>query len=209
MTRGQYFQSNRRTRIYLDALAEVMGHHGLQALLRLAGLEAWIDQPPTYDDALEVDFIDFAMLNKTLEDMYGPRGGRALALRAGRASFKEAITQMGGSVGLAGAAFKMLPLRTRIKALLDAVVKGMSLQSSSVASVTEEGGKLFYHVNPCPACWGRTDADRPVCHGTVGFLQEALEWAGGGEEYQIEEAACSAAGEGEPGVCSFLIYKAS
>ncbi len=46
MTRGKHFQSNQRTRIYLDALAEVMGAHGLSALLRLANLTQWIEHPP-------------------------------------------------------------------------------------------------------------------------------------------------------------------
>ncbi len=202
-----YFQSNRRTRIYLDALAEVMGPHGLQALLRLAGLDVWIENSPPYDDALGVDFADFMALNRTLEDMYGPRGGRALALRAGRASFKEAVVELCARQDLAGPAFKLLPVRSRIKTLLEVIVKGWAQQSQSEATVTEEGGRFLYQLKACSVCWQRSDADRPVCNGILGFLQEALEWAGAADEYQVEEVICSAAGGEEPGACVFAIYK--
>ncbi len=202
-----YLQSNRRTRIYMDAISEVIGEHGLHAVLRLANLEAWITAPPDYNDELQVNFADFARLNHVLEEMYGPRGGRALALRAGRAAFKVAIEQLGAAVGLAGAAFKLLPARTRLKRLLDAIIKGMSKQSTAQTYLTEEDDKLLYHVKPCPACWGRHQERSPVCHGTVGFLLEALEWAGLMDEYEVEEVSCAAT-QDHAEECVFALRKA-
>ncbi len=207
MMEEQHWQSNRRTRIYLDAIAEVIGKHGLHAVLRLANLEAWIENPPGYDDALQVSFEDFARLNRILEEMYGPRGGRALALRAGRASFKAALEQLGSAIGLAGAAFKLLPPRARLKALLDAFIKGMSKQSDAQVYLTEENGTLLYHVNPCPACWGRNHESSPVCHSTTGLLMEAIEWAGLMDDFEVEEVVCAAMGEHNSGECVFALKK--
>lgn len=207
MSEHQHLQSNRRTRIYLDAIAEVIGQHGLHAVLRLANLEAWIETPPDYNDELAVSFADFARLNHMLEEMYGPRGGRALALRAGRAAFHAALEQLGGAVGLAGAAFKLLPPRARLKALLDAIIKGMSKQSTSQTYLTEDRDALVYHVKPCPACWGRDKERNAICHSTVGFLMQALEWAGLADEYEVEETACAAVNEELAGECVFALRK--
>ncbi len=202
----QHWQSNRRTRIYLDAIAEVIGQHGLHAVLRLANLEAWITAPPEYNDALEVSLADFARLNRVLEEMYGPRGGRALALRAGRAAFKAAIEQLGSTLGLAGAALKLLPPRARIKNLLEALVKGMSKQSTTQTYLTEDGAILLYHVKPCPACWGRSHETSPICHSTVGFLMEALEWAGLADDFEVAEVTCAAVNS-DAGECVFALKK--
>lgn len=205
----QFFQSNQRTRIYLDAIADVIGSHGLMALLRLAGLSKWIDHPPAYDETLGVDFADFAQLNTTLEMMYGPRGGRALALRAGRASFNEAIEQLGSKMGLAGAALKALPANMRVKALLEALAKGTEQHSQSQVTVRKDGDRYLYRISPCPACWGRSDVDHVMCHSTVGFLLQALNWAGVGDEFQVEECTCAAMHTAEDATCEFVVFRAS
>ncbi len=203
----QHRQSNRRTRIYLDAITEVIGQHGLHAVLRLANLEAWIANPPDYNDALEVSLDDFSRMNQVLEEMYGPRGGRALALRAGRAAFNAAIEQLGSALGLAGVAFKLLPPRPRIKTLLEAIIKGMSKQSTVRTYLTEENGVLLYHVAPCPACWGRKHEAQPVCHSTLGFLQQALEWAELEDYFEVTETSCAAVGETQTTECVFALRK--
>jgi len=208
MTYGKHFQSNRKTRIYMDALIEVIGAHGLAALLRLAGLSAWVTTPPPYDDAFGVDYADFAKLNATLEDMYGPRGGRALALRAGRASFRQAQEQVGKGLGMEEATFKALPLATRIRSLLQILAKGNELQSGSQVTIQEEAESFTFSIVPCPACWGRSGLERSVCHGTTGLLIEAINWIGGGDGYRVEEVACAgtqAAGAEIP--CVFAITK--
>ena len=72
-------------RIYIQALEEVMGKNGLNALLNLAGLSHLIDNYPPGNLNREFDFADFTGLSQGIIEMYGPRGGRGLALRSGRA----------------------------------------------------------------------------------------------------------------------------
>ena len=72
---GLYYP-NLMARIYLDALEEVMGKNGTNAVLNLAGLSYLIDNFPPNNLIREFDFADFGALGQAIDDMYGPRGGR-------------------------------------------------------------------------------------------------------------------------------------
>ena len=87
---GLYYP-NKIARIYIMAMEDVMGKNGLNAILNLAGLQNYIDNYPADNLERQFDFADFTALNAALEDMYGPRGGRGLALRAGRACFSQGL----------------------------------------------------------------------------------------------------------------------
>ncbi|MGC9335440.1 MAG: hypothetical protein ACP5JJ_14910, partial [Anaerolineae bacterium] len=86
-----YYYPNLIARIYLEAIQEIMGANGIKALLNLADMRHLIDNFPPANLAKEFDFADFAHMNEAMEMMYGPRGGRALSLRAGRKAFDEAF----------------------------------------------------------------------------------------------------------------------
>jgi predicted hydrocarbon binding protein len=205
-TRKEYFQSNRITRIYLDALGEIIGRHGLSALLRLAKLSRWIESPPPYDEQLAVDFVDFTALNETLEEMYGVRGGRALALRAGRVSFHAILEQLGAQEELEAGGFHELPLPERITTLLQKIAGVMAGETDAKVWVSQPAAdRLLYHLEPSASCWARTHMERPVCHSTMGLLLEAIEWAAGEEEYMVEEVSCAATGNIIARPCVFAI----
>jgi hypothetical protein len=82
-----YYYANKFGLIMIKALEDVMGKNGLNAILNLARLPHLIDNNPPGNLAKEFDFADVSAINQALEEMYGPRGGRGLALRAGRATF--------------------------------------------------------------------------------------------------------------------------
>ena len=102
-----YYYANKISRITLKALEEVMGKNGLNAILNLAHLPHLIDQYPPDNLEREFDFADFSSVNQALEEMYGPRGGRGLALRAGRAAFADALRNFGALAGVGDLAFKV------------------------------------------------------------------------------------------------------
>ena len=85
----QFYYPNKFARIMLASLEEVMGKNGLNALLHLADLSKYIMTRPPDNLKKEFPFSDFTALQIALEDMYGPRGGRGLAVRAGRVTFKQ------------------------------------------------------------------------------------------------------------------------
>lgn len=199
---GLYYP-NRIARLYLLAMEDVMGHNGLNAILSLAGLETYVDRIPPDNLSRQFDFVSMAALSQSLEDMYGARGGRGMALRIGRACFARGLKQFGAMAGMADPAFQVLPLEQRSKVGLEALA-AIFTNFSDQRTIFEEAEQYFLlHTDYSPIAWGRT-SDKPVCHGLVGIIQESLRWSSDGYEYVVQEMSCRAAG-GES--CVFRINK--
>lgn len=199
-----YFYPNRLARIIIEALEDVMGKNGLHAILNLAHLSNVIDNYPPENLERAFDFSDFSSISIALEEMYGPRGGRGLALRAGRAGFAEGLRNFGAMAGAGDLAFKVLPLNAKLKIGVPAMAKIFSQMSDQDTTVEDLGEVYHYTIHRCPVCWGRTGEDRPVCFIAAGVLQEGLKWVSGGSEFRVDEAKCIAMGDE---VCMFIIQK--
>lgn len=202
--KSDYYYANKIARITLQALEEVMGKNGLNAILNLAHLPHLIDNYPPDNLEREFNFADFSAFNLALEEMYGPRGGRGLALRAGRAAFADALRNFGALAGAGDLAFKVLPLQAKMRIGIPAMAKIFSQISDQYSTVKERENEFIYTIHRCPVCWGRHDADRPVCYVAVGLLQEGLKWLSGGSEFRVNESTCVAMGAD---VCEFVIQK--
>ncbi len=202
--KSDYFYANKIARITLNALGEVMGKNGLNAILNLAHLPHLIDHLPPDNLDREFNFADFSAFNLALEEMYGPRGGRGLALRAGRAAFADALRNFGALAGAGDLAFKVLPLSAKMRIGIPAMAKIFSQISDQYSTVREAENEFIYTIHRCPVCWGRHDSDKPVCFVAVGLLQEGLKWLSGGNEFRVNESQCIAMGDS---VCEFVIQK--
>ncbi|MBN1201718.1 MAG: 4-vinyl reductase [Anaerolineae bacterium] len=194
---------NKFARITLDALEEVMGKNGLNAILNLAGLSELINNYPPDNLDKEFDFAYFTAICVALEDMYGPRGGRGLALRAGRATFADALRGFGALAGVGDLAFKVLPLSAKLKIGLPAMANIFTQFSDQISNVYEEEDKYIYTMERCVMCWNRK-SDRPVCFVGQGLLQEGLRWVSGGHEFKVDIATCIAKGDD---MGRFYVYK--
>ncbi|KAB2905821.1 MAG: 4-vinyl reductase [Anaerolineae bacterium] len=194
---------NKFARIYLEAMEEIMGKNGLNAILNLAGLQEFIGNYPPDNLEKAFDFSFYTGLQVALEDMYGPRGGRGLALRAGRASFAEGLRGFGALAGVGDLAFKVLPLAAKLKIGLPAMANILTQFSDQISNVYEEGDKYIYTMERCPMCWNRK-ADKPVCYAGQGLLQEGLRWVSGGHEFKVDMATCIAKGDD---MGRYVIYK--
>jgi predicted hydrocarbon binding protein len=190
---GLYYP-NKIARIYLQAMEEVMGKNGLNAILNMANLSHLLDKLPPDNLNREFDFADYSALNGALEEVYGPRGGRGLALRAGRASFAQGLRHFGALVGAGDLAFKVLPLNTKLKIGIPALAKIFTQVSDQKSWVEETPTEYLYHMRPCPVCWGRR-SDKPMCHAGAGLLQEGLRWVSGGHEFRVQEGQCIGCGD--------------
>jgi predicted hydrocarbon binding protein len=199
---GLYYP-NLMGRIYLEAMEEVMGKNGVNAVLNLAKLRHLIDNYPPQNLNREFDFADFGALGQAIDDMYGSRGGRGLALRAGRAAFADGVSKFGALVGVSELAFKVIPLGTKLKVGVRAMAETFSKFSDQHSEVEEKKDRFIYTIRQCPVCWGRT-SDRPICFGAVGILQEGLRWVSGGKDFRVEEFECHARGDE---YCRFDIFK--
>ncbi len=200
---GLYYP-NKIARIYIEAMEDVMGVNGLNAVLNLAGLGQYIGNYPPDNLNREFDFAEFTALNAGLEEMYGPRGGRGLALRAGRACFSQGLKNFGALAGVGDMAFKVLPLQAKLKMGLPAMAAIFSQFSDQKSDVEEYEDHFKYYIrDTCPVCFNRT-TDKPLCHAAVGLLQEGLRWVSGGHEFRVYESDCIAKGDQH---CVFVIYK--
>ena len=178
----------------LHGLEDLLGAHGVRALLRLAGLGQWVQSPPDASLGAEVDFAEFATLQASLADLYGERSARTMARRAGReiaqrtAELLEDISSL-----LEEPAFKALDAEERGARLLDALAQALSQASSRQDRVEHVAGSLRYVAAVCPDCWGRA-SDQPLCAVTTGWLEGVLSLLEGWESPSIQEVACAAMG---------------
>ncbi len=202
--KSEYNYANKIALIAIKALEEIMGKNGLNAILNLAHLAHLIDNYPPDNLNREFNFSDFSALNQALEEMYGPRGGRALAVRAGRAAFKDALRNFGALAGVGDLAFRVLPLHTKMRIGVPAMAKIFSQISDQLTTTEEKEDHFVYTIHRCPVCWGRSGSDKPVCGIAVGLLQGGLKWVSGGSEFSVVETKCVAMGNE---VCEFIIPK--
>ncbi|MEP7356842.1 MAG: 4-vinyl reductase [Anaerolineales bacterium] len=199
---GLYYPNN-IARIYLQAMEEVMGKNGLNAILNMASLTKYLDNYPPANLNREFDFADYSALNGALEEMYGPRGGRGLSLRAGRASFAQGLRHFGALAGAGDLAFKVLPLGTKLKIGIPAMARIFSQVSDQKSTVEESPTEYRYIMKPCPVCYGRR-SDKPMCHAGAGLLQEGLRWLSGGHEFRVQESKCIGCGDD---ACVLIVQK--
>jgi len=199
-----YFYNNKFGLITIKSLEEVMGKNGLNAILNLAGLNHYVEHYPPDNLDKGFDFAELSAIGVGLEEMYGPRGGRGLALRAGRATFSDALRNFGALAGVADLAFVVLPLQSKLRIGLPAFAKIFTQLTDQHTTVEEKDNEFIWTIHRCPVCWGRSGSDKPVCFIATGLLQEALKWVSGGNEFRVNESKCVAMGDP---VCEFVIQK--
>lgn len=176
------------------SMEEVMGRNGVNALLKLASQQSLIENYPSDDTKLAFPFSTVGALGGTLEQAYGPHGGRGLAIRIGRACFNQGVRHYSAQMGLTEMAFRLLPLPAKLNAGARAFAELFNQFTDQRVRIEEDGKKLFWHIERCPLCWER-QAHEPVCHLAVGLLQEALYWLSGGKIFNVEEQTCIAMGD--------------
>ena len=197
----EYFYPQRMGRIILLAMEEVLGREGVRSVLELASLGSYADRYPAARSDKTFPFQAVSRLQASLEQAYGPQGGRGAALRVGRACFSYGLREYGSGLGITETAFRLLPLPAKLRVGAKSFAELFNWHTDQRVRVEEREGKLFWHIERCPLCWGRR-APEPVCHLAVGLLQESLYWLSGGKTFNVEEVACIA--RGDP-ACTILV----
>jgi predicted hydrocarbon binding protein len=198
-----YYWPNKMGRMLLLALEDVMGRNGVNAVLNLAKLPDRVNNYPPNNLELGFSFHELSHIMQALEEMYGPRSGRSLAIRAGRAGFKYALKDFGSLLGLADLAFRLLPLGMKLKVGLNAMADTFNNFTDQRVHIREEADHFVYVIERCPVCWQRS-SEAPCCHAATGLLQEMVSWISGGRTFGVRETTCVALGDDS---CTFLIDK--
>ena len=184
---------NSLVRQALTSAQEVMGDHGLSAVLRASGLERFIGNFPPDNLEPSIQASHYARLNQAIEDFYG-RAGKGMLRRIGKASFQYGVREQAALLGVAGVALKLLPERQRIKFILNGMVNALKKSNPQVnAWVDESGDRLAYIESTCAICHSRK-SETPICYLYVGSIGEAVQWATG-KEHHVTETHCLAKGD--------------
>lgn len=182
-----------------------MGPNGLSTLLSLAQMEAYVKHPPPDDLKRQFDFAAIAALNEALEEMYGTKGGRGMALRIGQSAFARGLKDFGAMRGVKHPAFRNLTLEKRIDYGLRGLAAILSNFSDQSSHVENDGNALLFISDVSPFAWGRT-ADKPVCHMMGGIILECLRWSSNGYQFYVREVECRATGHER---CVFRVNKSA
>jgi predicted hydrocarbon binding protein len=200
-----YFYPNRIARTYLQAMEEIVGRNGLNALLNLIGMQHYVDEYPPLNLDKEFDFADLSNMNRGVLDIYGVQGGRGLSQRAGRVTFDLGLKGFGILRGISNESFQTLPSSSKETIGLTALAKVFSEISDQQTRVESTGDQLEYRIDRCPVCWGQHDKN-PICFLAVGIIEGALRWISGGRDHKVVETDCVAAGKD---ACKFVIESSS
>lgn len=201
----RYYYPNKMGRIVLQAIEEILGHNGLNAVLNQSRQSYLINNYPANNLDRQFSFHQISAIYAALEELYGPRGGQGLAIRTGRVCFKYGLREFGPTIGLSDLAFRLLPLPTKIREGATILTNAFNQYTDQIVRLEEAENHYLWHIEICPICWGR-DTDVPACHAAVGMLQEALYWVSGGKYFNVEEILCIARGDA---TCTIRIDKDS
>jgi predicted hydrocarbon binding protein len=199
----QLYYPNKMGRIVLTAMENIMGRHGVNAILNLAKLHHLVNNYPPNNLDLGFTFEEFSAIQQTIEEMYGVRGGRGLALRAGRETWKYALKEFMPILGITDLALRTLPLGIKIKIGLDVFAQTFNRFSDQKVRLGEDERGYLWVIEKCPICWER-ESETPCCHLAIGLLEQSLDWVSRGRRFLVEEVSCIAAG-GE--TCTIVISK--
>lgn len=197
-----FYYPNKMARIYIKAIEETIGPETMKAIFDMAGVPLEL-YPPQNNFAKEFDFAYYGAIGAILEQMYGPRGERGLAVYAGRLSFSKGLVAYGSVIGARDLVLKPIPLRVKAKIALKAIAETFTKFSDQLTSADEADDYFSVTIHRCPRCWGRT-SQKPICYSAVGTIEGGLQWVSGGQVFQVEEVACIAMGDE---ACVFHIQK--
>lgn len=197
----QKYYPQKMGRIILQGMEEVMGVNGVDTALHLGSLDHLIQNRPTATADRTFPFETVSAILASLEMVYGPHGGRGVALRVGRSTFRYGLKEYGSMLGLTEMAFRLLPLRTKLHTGAKVFAELFNKHTDQKVRVEEVENKIYWIIESCPLCWDRK-ADEAICHLAVGVLQEALYWLSGGKVFSVEETECIARGNA---TCTIVI----
>ena len=185
------------------SLEEIIGPKAVKVALSQAGLVHYANKYPSNSMKKGFGFDELSHIQIALEQLFGPRGGRGVALRSGRVCFKYGLREFGSLSGFTDQAFRLAPLDTKLQAGASIFADIFNQFTDQKVRVETSTDQILWHIDRCPVCWNR-HADVPVCHLAVGILQESLYWVSGGKVFNVEEISCVA--KGDP-TCTILIDK--
>jgi divinyl protochlorophyllide a 8-vinyl-reductase len=176
-------------RTMIDSIEDVAGTRGKNMVLRRAGLEEYIENPPplTAEEAF-VPIDHYRAISKALMEVFG-KGSRAMLVYAGEGAIHRTLQAVPGAFA---SAMKFVPGGLRRKAALKMAATETAKVAGIEPKVEYEKDRILYRYYNCPFCEGY-ESDEPICFYDAGALKAFVEWATG-KPHKVTEIECSAMG---------------
>jgi len=192
--------SNTHFRQTLQAINQVLGEKGLHDIYRSTNLEADLVTLPPDDLNRTFSSLDYSRLVQTIETDYGQEGPWILE-RVGRETFHIVLREQSTLMSSAKRVIRLWKPEQRIHIMMQTILDTQRKTNPHAEIWLEEKhDQLAYIEQNCLVCVGR-QSSQPVCHITVGYIHEALQWATD-KEVEVSETNCIAKGDA---FCRFSI----
>jgi len=196
----QRWLSNAQMRAALLVMDELLGHNGRIAVLRLSGLERYIDQMPPDSDDKEVPRGDIVALFAGIMSMFGDQGARGVLRRWGRA-FAMRRLEARFALRLMRLVLRLLPPERSAPYVLARLLHHLDLASEDQPpTIKDQGEYLSLQLTDCLYCPGQ-GGSQSHCIAVVGLLEGLLRWTTGNDHEVTEEPSPA------PGITLFKIRK--
>jgi len=199
MSETQRWLSNSHMRAALQVAEDLLGHNGQTAVLRLSGLERYIDHPPPEDDEREIPRGDLTMLFSGIASTYGDQGARGVLRRWGRAFAVRRLQRRYALKFLRFALRRVSPERSA-RFALTSLLHHLDLVRGDRRPALEESGEFFFlQLDDCLYAYGQQPSQS--CPAVVGLLEGLLRWVCG-KDFEVTEEPPAA-----PGTPTFKVRK--
>ena len=189
-------------RLMLTSLEATLGKNGYYAVLRMAGLDPYIDALPPDNHNLDTPGENLSALYHGILSMYGEGSARGLFRRCG-VVFGKAAVKRRPSAALLRPMLRVLPVQRRSRALLDAVIdEANRMRGERLHTWQDDLDHYTITFRDCLQCASLHPAE-PICFTIVGVFETTLKW-GTGRDFAVREVRCRARGDE---ACVFEIGK--
>ena len=189
---------NFHMRMWLDTLQNIVGPHGLNAVLNHAHLQKYKDTFPPGNNEREIPLEDVKNLRLSLIDLFGSKGAWGLQLRIGREITRIFIERRSGVTKALQVAAKLLSETKRIRITLERYIEQAGQMTSYTSDTPRfelrEEEDYFLLIDRDRYESEGITSDAPVCGILAGTLQTMVEWITG-HKHKVEEIECRAMGD--------------
>ena len=174
-------------RILFEALQEITGKSGLQAIINMTSLPIEkADGTRISVDHLTPD--NWQNLAQTLESLYGQRGAYGIAVRTGQVFFRDFFRSFGLNTGMMDRHYRMLPKPKRIQRGLEILADSLSLYIPDLqVDVIQDSENWYWRFKNMGLFSDSPGFAKILLKFIVGIIREFLSWTSGGKFYPVNE----------------------
>ena len=184
---------------FVETLSAEIGPDTYHAVLSNSGLSRDWQKPEFFLAFAKSQTAEaYAKLQSALRTYYG-RGARGILLRIGTKLWKPILNDASFASKAQTVLVHGLPRSLKRKPALELLAGNLSTSRGDITVHTLDLDLLLVD-HASPATLGQKE-NTPICFVTLGLIRECLYWATG-EEHDIEERVCKAAGAHQ---CEFKI----